>query len=757
MINARPWMHVLIVLLAGAAPVGAQVRSMQPNSARNCAVCHLAWVESFRRPDAVLLMDRPPESSVSDEHNCLGCHDGSVGDSRHRVWLEHGHRTGIKPPASMNVPDRLPLDDGKINCRTCHTAHSGGPETLATTVFQRMPNESGQLCLSCHTAYTPGPKHGSHPLGPMKVTLPESLARAGARAGRDGSHLTCQSCHTPHGGREDALLVFSANSNQLCVSCHERVDPAVWGADAAHQHPQSPTLKTDAQKQFIKDAGTVTGPNDTLICMSCHKMHHAPDNQHMLVSPLDGSQICLKCHPGFERLAGGSHDLRKSAPNERNRLDLTPEAGGPCSACHSFHRFARLPQPAPGDPTGRCTTCHRQDGCAPKATGMPLGHPTHVPSDMVERIKDLLLYPGGSGAAKDSLACLTCHDPHETGHAHFMRKEPEALCLTCHAENNLAGMHDFTRLPELKNVRGKNAVEVGKCGFCHAVHGESGPALWVGAPGPLQSPDDWCLTCHRQDHPVVREPMRELRHPTGPATRGRLTTAPAFAPLFDERGHRVKDGFVTCASCHNPHNHGNHFPASLRGDGTLLHAGICVDCHADMGSVAAGLHSPLAMREHFQEITLCMPCHSAHAKPGTNLPGTWAGPVGQFGEAMGAARCTGCHSPEQIAPLPALTYHPPVGQPAPATTDQGRPYHDDLKPDAQGRIVCATCHLPHGRIMDAAPAVATQPADLEQSRAARTLLRPYRAPNLCSSCHGFEGLMRFLYFHEPGKFKTAGE
>ena len=45
---------------------------------------------------------------------CLGCHDGSVGDSRRTVWVEHGHLRGITPPDGMTVPKDLPLVDGTI-------------------------------------------------------------------------------------------------------------------------------------------------------------------------------------------------------------------------------------------------------------------------------------------------------------------------------------------------------------------------------------------------------------------------------------------------------------------------------------------------------------------------------------------------------------------------------------------------------------------------------------------------------------------
>ncbi len=44
---------------------------------------------------------------------------------------------------------------------------------------------------------------------------------------------------------------------------------------------------------------------------------------------------------------------------------------------------------------------------------------------------------------------------------------------------------------------------------------------------------------------------------------------------------------------------------------------------------------------------------------------------------------------------------------------------------------------------------AGEPAELPRLRAAKPMLRPYAAPNLCSGCHGFDGLRRYLYFHDP--------
>ena len=124
--------------------VRPQVTPQQP---RACAACHLEWMEPFASGGSSPLMARPvgkPEEPLAARPEmCLSCHDGSVADSRRRVWLDHGHRVGMQPPASITVPASLPLVGGKLACRTCHSAHGpGGMQSadINRTVFLRMPN-----------------------------------------------------------------------------------------------------------------------------------------------------------------------------------------------------------------------------------------------------------------------------------------------------------------------------------------------------------------------------------------------------------------------------------------------------------------------------------------------------------------------------------------------------------------------------------------------------------------------------------------
>src|SRR5690349_4619940 len=156
----------MVALISCCAPiVRAQLGNIPARTGRDCTVCHVEWIESFKQPDTVLLIDPAGKSVVSESDSCLDCHDGSIADSRRQVWVEHSHSVGVAPSAGMVVPKDFPLEEGKLACRTCHTAHANGfNESLKDAVFLRAHNEQDQLCKACHVDKAPGTKLGSHEL-----------------------------------------------------------------------------------------------------------------------------------------------------------------------------------------------------------------------------------------------------------------------------------------------------------------------------------------------------------------------------------------------------------------------------------------------------------------------------------------------------------------------------------------------------------------------------------------------------------------
>ena len=702
-LGAAGRVFVPAALLVAAAT--AQPPTMKPDSRRECAVCHLKWIDAFERPQAVVLIEQPDDSVAAEAKTCLGCHDGSVGDSRRLVWLEHGHRTGVVPPATMRVPAQLPLEDGKLTCRTCHGAHAAaGGESLASAFFLRVPNEASQLCQMCHPEYTKGPELGTHPIGGMPWPVPDELIAAGARLGPTRDHLICQTCHTAHGAREEHLLVMGTQSGQLCQTCHNKLRPGLWRADVSREHPQNPPLSSDAQRQAIRDMATKTGPGETLFCLSCHKLHHGLAGRDMLADTLADSSLCLRCHPEHRNVFNSVHDLRGSAPNERNRLGLTAEQSGPCGACHSFHQFARQPGPLEADPTGLCTTCHQPGQCASQTTGMPFSHPTDISKKLLPPSADLILYADSDDPDATRLACVTCHDPHETQRPRFLRDKPDKLCAQCHPNEagTLAGQHDFRSQLETQNGRDLTASETGKCGFCHAVHNANGPMMWTATKGIPGNADDLCIQCHQTGGLASAKPATALRHPTGPRTTEMHVALADALPLFDASGHRKRDGLVACSSCHDPHADPDKTPKLLRSGPPV--SMLCTSCHPRQALLAEGLHDPNLPSDVWPEAArakadVCMACHQAHSNDPAR--GLWT-TLPLAGYARSDSAFLACHqdtawAERETAAKPGAAVHPrtfPEGSSL-SKSASGLPLLATGTAETVDVIGCKTCHDPH--------------------------------------------------------------
>jgi predicted CXXCH cytochrome family protein len=688
---------LLLVVSLFAAGARGQQSLLTRDSKRECANCHLDWVDSFERPGAVLLIDRPVKPAAALEETCRGCHDGSVGDSRREVWLEHGHRVNEKPTDRIKVPDHMPLEDGRMVCRTCHTAHAvPTANDLSKVVFLRAAKEGG-LCQQCHVDRAYAAEHTSHPLAKLPFPLPEELHDAHARTDiADRTKMACQTCHTTHGARQDHLLVMGTASGQLCVTCHEKLRPVEWKPDAPREHPQNPPLKTTAQKQAIADMGTRVGPGDTLTCFSCHKMHTAKTGKYMLADTLEQSRLCIRCHEDRKSVLASTHDLRQSKPLEKNRLDQTADQSGPCGACHSFHRYARDPKPSSGDPTGRCTTCHPAATANGANKGLPFAHPANVPASKIPAGAKLNLPTAASDPSTRTLTCNTCHDPHASGVARFARLPKDALCAACHTAPaaSLAGAHDFGVRPDLKNGRDQSAAESGKCAFCHAVHTESPRAMWVATKDLPGSPNELCTACHRAGALALKTPGFAFNHPTGPTARP--TSRPtATLPLFNDKASIDADGYVACASCHNPHADSNKDKAMLRTPSPV--SNLCTQCHADNAAMAGGPHDARGKKDfpidkHSED--LCTSCHRPHSDDAIRQRYTFL-PAANLARPDGA--CVACH-PKQTwssddAPVLGRSLHPATMPAQHASTSSGLPLLDAA--DRGKQIACKTCHNPH--------------------------------------------------------------
>lgn len=104
------------------------------------------------------------------QERCFACH----ADKKHQFQMQFHH----------------PVPEGQMTCLDCHQTHHN--TSAARKAALQRPNET---CFKCHKEMK-GPFVFEH--DPM----------------REG----CQTCHEPHGGVYNKLLV--ADDNALCLRCH---------------------------------------------------------------------------------------------------------------------------------------------------------------------------------------------------------------------------------------------------------------------------------------------------------------------------------------------------------------------------------------------------------------------------------------------------------------------------------------------------------------------------------------------------------
>lgn len=450
-----------------------------------CTTCHLEWAnQDGALAEIVDKASHPDGKTFSGSMRaCLSCHDGTVRDSRRAVWAQRGHPLG-PVPADYTVPEKLPLVDGAIDCRTCHTAHSeGGSGAVRRDVLMlRVESDRNELCQACHPDVAKG-KTGTHPVGTVGHTV-----------------IECEDCHVAHGASGASLLPAGAE-DATCMTCHD------LGPKHASGHPR--TLPASAKLP----KNVVLGDRGQMLCVTCHTTHE----------PVGVESACINCH----------------GPAVKHG-----EPGVACASCHE--RSPAAPVMA-GDPTG-CLDCHDTGkpnavaGMAPGRLGHLVDGLTHdgttlvcaachqphrpAPPEACEscHVKQTERVDRGVGHA--SVGCETCHPAHADQPwttATFPGFNPSSdPCLFCHTDGSettpqieawqheAQGGTDTTRWapldtltlfgPDGQEAQGQMGGQLA-CLSCHYVHGpDADPAL-----DHLRR-DGWqeaCSACHGQNAIVV--------------------------------------------------------------------------------------------------------------------------------------------------------------------------------------------------------------------------------------------------------------
>ena len=761
-----------------------------PNSAKGCAICHYRWVDTFfiegKGSD---LVDYTSQKLVATSEMCFSCHDGSIMDSRVRAYQTPQHKTNVRPPSNMKIPDILPLDEqGRMQCATCHTAHGvpSGPDSKET-IFMRTSNRNSEMCRMCHPDMGEGNKMGNHPLDTTELEIPRSLIDLHARAGDKPNRVICESCHTAHGSPYESYLVKSGKDSSLCLACHRDKDSLTPEGKKRAVHVINAQPDTAKIPETLVSNGAKFGGNGELICQTCHKVHNNRIEAQLLLFKKDEhSGFCLSCHPDKKYIAETKHNLAKSAPLEKNLEGKTVSQAGVCSACHLPHRAARKLTGNADFTTELCMSCHSKGKAAEKTNLIGTTHPlsvypfakkeTNFEFNAISAKKDELTLPlfdrSGVRNKNGKMTCSTCHDTHrppanaaatisETGKTKiksFLRKSSPEICGECHQDKFLiaATKHNLSSsAPNEKNILNQTPSQSGLCGSCHIVHGPRRNFLWARPPVAKNGSGvetGLCISCHNETGIAKNKLNRGYSHPTdiAPIEKG-ITTA---LPLFDGNGQFSANGAIACHTCHDPHRWESQAQSAESGKNdagvkkrftSFLRKPspqICGDCHPDKLSIASTDHdlSKVAPEEKNilnqtpDEAGLCGNCHLAHNAQKSFL---WARKLTVENDDVVQGLCIGCHNADGMAAKKKLIgySHPLNISPAEKGVSTTLPLFDkNGKVLNQGLLACHTCHDPHrwGPLKTAGKDHFNTEGNSQNSF---LRIENSPAPRLCENCH----------------------
>ena len=198
----------------------------------------------------------------------------------------------------------------------------------------------------------------------------------------------------------------------------------------------------------------------------------------------------------------------------------------------------------------------------------------------------------------DAEVCATCHEDQANGlrltaHGRTSVADWDGAtgCQTCHGPGAAhAETGDKAQIRVLGTLPAADASAV-----CLTCHDRGERSHWQG--GPHDARGLSCLTCHKihqqgTPHPSLLQKATEFETCTTCHLKRK-------ASLLRSAHMPMREGLMTCGSCHNPH--GSTGPAQLRQDSVNDN---CYTCHAEKRSPFLWEHPPV--KEN------CLNCHDPH-------------------------------------------------------------------------------------------------------------------------------------------------
>ncbi|MBI5208310.1 MAG: right-handed parallel beta-helix repeat-containing protein [Candidatus Firestonebacteria bacterium] len=332
--------------------------------------------------------------------------------------------------------------------------------------------------------------------------------------------------------------------------------------------------------------------NSKITCLTCHKYHtddplsriqlHDTTYTFLLRIPnVPVSSLCVNCHDNNKYVIGTNHDMKVTAPGEKNVLGQTTNKMGPCSACHLAHNgleinlWAKEMVLAPDITSMFCKGCHNEKGCASTKNLNEFMHPMLVSPSKKGLTTTLPLFnEDGKPSYEGEITCVTCHNVHQwapdekkqglykkeigASDTKFLRinnQKNSELCTNCHKLQGLVigTPHDLVEVSyNEKNIQGITAGSGGQCSACHLIHNGKDKENFAREYG--QGEDvitQKCTSCHSEGKIADKRLIGANSHPINVALASwKMSTN---LPLYDREGGINQKGTIKCITCHNVH------------------------------------------------------------------------------------------------------------------------------------------------------------------------------------------------------------
>jgi len=263
---------------------GKTAKFLTDSRAAVCEACHgegTKHIENREKRVAADDIDNPSELTTKEararaNQSCLSCH---ARDRTHFDWAGGKH------------------DRSDMSCMSCHNVHhaklAGGPLAsrqrsliegpMLDATEMKSPEKMlasfsvEETCLQCHSEE-------------RKALFQRSthLFRTEARNMKVG----CTSCHNPHGGGGNKMLV-EYTVNNVCYTCHaEKRGPFLW------EHPPVRENCMNCHSPHGSNNPKLLTERVHLLCQQCH-IHMLPRHSTTAGKPLDiwsMNRGCANCH-----------------------------------------------------------------------------------------------------------------------------------------------------------------------------------------------------------------------------------------------------------------------------------------------------------------------------------------------------------------------------------------------------------------------------------------------------------------------------